>query len=128
MTLMKMLSVVSAATIVACGAGQAFARDARWDAIAVSDARGLAGGDAGYGVGQGQTQEDANAGAMHECKSHGNTSCKLVLTYPMCGAYASSRDHAGIGTGGSASAASKAALDGCKSENCKVVIADCVNQ
>ena len=128
MKFVKLLSAVAALTIVSCGAGQAFARDARFDAIAVSDARGLAGGDAGYGVGQGHTEDEARAGAMEECKKHGNTDCKLVLTYPACGAYASSRDHAGTGTGDSKAAAAHNALGGCGRDTCKVVVTDCVNQ
>jgi hypothetical protein len=128
MKLVKMLSAVAVLTIVGCGAGSAFARDARFDAIAVSDERGLAGGDAGYGVGQGHTQQEANAGAMQECRSHGNTNCKLVLTYPLCGAYASSRDHAGTGTGDSKGAAARNALGGCGRDTCKVVVSDCVNE
>ena len=127
MNIIKLLSVVSAATVVACGASQAFARDAVYDSIAVSDARGVAGGDAGYGVGQGDSQAESNEGAMHECTSHHNTNCKLVLTYQVCGAYASSANHAGTGLGDSAVEASKNALDACAHDSCKVVIADCVN-
>jgi hypothetical protein len=128
MKLLKLLGAVAALTIVSCSAGQALARDARFDAIAVSDARGVAGGDAGYGVGQGHTEEEARAGAMEECRKHGNTDCKLVLTYPMCGAYASSRDHAGTGTGDSKGGAARHALEGCGRDACKVVVTDCVNE
>jgi len=127
MRLIKLLGVVSAASVVAFGASQAFARDAVYDSIAVSDARGVAGGDAGYGVGQGDSQAESNEGAMHECTSHHNTNCKLVLTYEICGAYASSANHAGTGTGRSAVEASKNALDACAHDSCKVVVADCVN-
>jgi hypothetical protein len=122
------LSAVSALSIVACGAGQAFARDARFDAIAVSDARGVAAGEAGYGVGQGDTEDQADIGAMHACKTHHNTNCKLLLTYRMCGAYASSANHAGTGTGETAQIARGGALDSCGRATCKVVVADCVNQ
>ena len=127
MNSIKLLSVVTLATIVAFGASQAFARDAQYDSIAVSDARGVAAGDAGYGVGQGDSQAESNEGAMHECTSHHNTNCKLVLTYEICGAYASSANHAGTGTGRSAVEASKNALDACAHDSCKVVVADCVN-
>ena len=127
MRLMKLFGAVSAASLVAFGASQAFARDAQYDSIAVSDARGVSGGDAGYGVGQGNSQADANEGAMHECKSHKNPDCKLVLTYGMCGAYASSTNHAGTGMGRTAVEAAKNALDACAHDNCKVVVSDCVN-
>jgi hypothetical protein len=127
MRLIKLLGVVSVASFVALGASQAFARDYVYDSIAVSDARGVAGGDAGYGVGQGNSQAEANDGAMHECVSHHNANCKLVLTYGACGAYASSTNHAGTGTGSSAVEASKNALDACAHDSCKVVVADCVN-
>ena len=51
-----------------------------------------------------------------------------MLTYEICGAYASSANHAGTGTGRSAVEASKNALDACAHDTCKVVVADCVNQ
>jgi hypothetical protein len=127
MRLIKLFGVVSVASIVDFGASQTFGRDAQYDSIAISDARGVAGGDAGYGVGQGDSQADANEGAMHECRTHGNANCKLVLTYGMCGAYASSMNHAGTGMGRTAVEASKNALDACAHDNCKVVVADCVN-
>jgi hypothetical protein len=127
MKLLQLFGVVSVASLVAFGASQAVARDAVYDSIAVSDARGVAGGDAGYGVGQGDSQADSNEGAMHECKTHHNPNCKLVLTYDMCGAYASSANHAGTGMGRTAVEASKNALDACGHDSCKVVVADCVN-
>jgi len=104
--------------------GGAFA--ASYDAIAVHDEQGLKGGDAGYGVGEGKTANAANDMAMKNCRTSGNGKCELAVTYQQCGAYASSREHSGTGTGETKDAAKSAALGQCGSGGCKIVVSDCV--
>ena len=99
---------------------------AGWDSIAVDDDTSTGGGDAGYGVGTGDSKGVAESEALKSCKSEGNTACKVAVSYQVCGAYSSSTNHAGIGTGASKAAASAAAQKGCGEGSCKVVVADCV--
>jgi hypothetical protein len=101
---------------------------AGWDSIAVDDDTGTHGGDAGYGVGQGNGRGSAEFQAMKACKDEGNSNCKIAVSYQTCGAYASSTHHAGIGTGASKDAAANAALNGCGRGACKVVVSDCVGE
>lgn len=95
-------------------------------AIAVDDDADTAGGDAGYGLVTGEdTPEDAAKAAMKQCKSSGNSSCKVVLRFDGCGAYASSKKVYGVGTGKTEAEAQKNALDECGNKSCKVVVSDC---
>jgi hypothetical protein len=94
-------------------------------AIAVDDDVATGAGDAGYGVGAGETREEAGAAALEACKKSGNDSCQIVVRYDKCGAYASSHKHAGIGWGNSADVARTKAMQDCGNDSCKVVVADC---
>ncbi len=100
---------------------------AAWDSIAVDDDMQTHGGDAGYGVGTGDSRGAAEADALKNCKSEGNGACKIAVSYKdMCGAYASTRKYAGHGTGPTKAAASSAAISACGDGACKIVIAECV--
>jgi hypothetical protein len=102
-----------------------------WDSIAVDDSEGTKGGKGGYGVGQGDTKAAAESAALSECRSAGNGSCSVEMSYQglgMCGAYASSKKYYGHGTGPSQSAAAQAALNDCNDSSCKVLVTDCVGQ
>lgn len=94
-------------------------------AIAVDDDVATGAGDAGYGVGSGDTRDEAGAAALKACKKSGNDSCQIVVRYDKCGAYASSKKHAGIGWGNSEDVARTKAMSDCGNDNCKVVVADC---
>ncbi len=126
MTPLKIFRAVFIAALLLCGSGHAFATG--YDAIAVDDEPGLKGGQAGYGVGEGTTAEDANAMALKNCKSSGNGKCTLALTYQRCGAYASSREHSGSAMGATESEARSAAKEQCGVGACRVVVADCVGK
>lgn len=102
---------------------------AKWDSIAVDDSPGVAAGDAGYGVGTGDTRAEAQHQAKLSCKSEGNDGCTIEVTYEdVCGAYASSRKFAGHGIGQTKVDARKAALDACGDDACKVLVVDCVER
>lgn len=93
-------------------------------AIAVDDEAGDSAGTAGYGVGGGDSDAEANKNALQFCRESGNKNCKVVLTYAKCGAYASSKNEYGTGEGATEAAATKAAMEAC-GKNCKLVVADC---
>lgn len=122
---MLMVGLLSVAAVLAFGHFKPVYA-ASVDAIAVDDDTGTSGGDAGWGTGEGDTAKEAQEMAMHNCTKNGNKNCQVVLTYEHCGAYASSRKHAGIGTGPSKDVAKAKAMEGCGNDNCKVVVADCV--
>ena len=93
-------------------------------AIAVDDEAGDSAGSAGYGVGGGESAAEANKEALKNCRESGNKSCKIVLTYAKCGAYASSKNEFGTGEGATEAAASAAAMEAC-GKGCKLVVSDC---
>ena len=101
--------------------GNAFAEGA----IAVNDTEGSKPSDAGYGIGYGDTRQTAESAAMKKCKDAGNDSCKVVVWYKKCGAYASSNDKYGIGYGTSESTAKSTAMEQCGSNACRIVASDC---
>jgi hypothetical protein len=92
-------------------------------AIAVDDQAGDT--DAGYGLAVGaDTREEAAKQALQYCKEEGNTSCKVVVRFDKCGAYASSKDFYGVGWGNSKQAAIDMAKEKC-GDHCKVIVSDC---
>ena len=95
-------------------------------AIAVDDEEGMKAGDVGYATATGySTREAAGKAALQSCKDEGNSSCKVVVRFDTCGAYAGSSDYFGIGWGKSEEVATRAALDQCGSKSCKIVVSDC---
>jgi hypothetical protein len=94
-------------------------------AIAVDDQPGQKPSDAGYGIGFGDSKESAQKAALAKCNSEGNTSCKVVVWFDKCGAYASSNEKYGIGWGDSEDDAKGKALEQCGNAHCRVVASDC---
>jgi hypothetical protein len=94
-------------------------------AIAVDDDADTKPGQAGYGIGSGDSREEAAAAAIVQCKKSGNDSCKIVVRYDQCGAYASSNAKFGIGWGKSEATAKSKAMDDCGNDSCKIVVSDC---
>ncbi len=93
-------------------------------AIAVDDEEGET--DPGYGVVTGAaTRDEAGRDALAECRKQGNKSCKVVVRFDKCGAYASSRKNAGIGFGGTLNLAKAKALEDCGANACKIIVAEC---
>ncbi len=97
-----------------------------YGAIAVDDAEGDRAIDAGYGYGTGDTEAEAKTDALRECKKVGNDDCQVVVTYKLCGAYASSKKYQGVGKGETEASAKKAALEEC-GDDCRVVASECDN-
>ena len=117
---MNIRSLALAAALVV-NSGFAFAEGA----IAVDDQAGSKPGDAGYGVGYGDTKESAQAAALKKCTDMGNDQCKVVVWYKKCGAYASSAEKFGIGYADTEESAKSMALAQCSVSSCRVVASDC---
>lgn len=93
-------------------------------AIAVDDQEGEK--EPGYGYVTGMDSEkEAKAEALKECKKQGNDDCKVVVWFKHCGAYAVSRKYSGIGYGDTKKVAEARAIDDCGNDACKVVVSDC---
>ncbi|WP_378947684.1 DUF4189 domain-containing protein [Mesorhizobium sp. ANAO-SY3R2] len=92
-------------------------------AIAVNDGQGVAAEEAGYGVGWGSTQKEAEKNALKTCKAAGNDSCEVAVWFEQCGAYAGDRVNYGIGFGETKKVAESKALEDCP--NCKIIVSDC---
>lgn len=93
-------------------------------AIAVDDEAGTKADEVGYGIGYGDTQDEAAGEAAGACISAGNTNCTIVSVFRGCGAYAASPTHFGVGQGDTPEAAINDALDQC-GDGCRVVVSDC---
>jgi hypothetical protein len=78
-----------------------------------------------YGLGGGDTEEEANANALKFCTEAGGKSCKMAVTYPACGAYAASKKGGGWGKNTTKKTAEAAAISGCNDDSCKIVVSDC---
>lgn len=93
-------------------------------AIAVDDAVGEK--EPGYGLVVGfPDKASAKAAALLKCKAMGNEDCKVEVWFENCGAYASSKNHSGIGYGSTLQKAETKALQECGSENCKIQVSEC---
>jgi Domain of unknown function (DUF4189) len=118
---MQLKPFVLAAFVAVAPLGSAWAEGA----IAVDDQAGNKPSDAGYGIGFGDTKEAAQAAALRICRSAGNDSCKIVVWFQNCGAYASSAEKYGIGWGESEEVAKSKALETCGNANCRIVASEC---
>ena len=100
------------------------ADDAKWGAIAVDKA--VAEREPYYGVGGGDTEQDASDAAMGFCRQAGGADCQAVVTYELCGALAVSGDgKGGWGKSDSKDGAEKQAMTACADGKCRVVVSDC---
>jgi hypothetical protein len=116
------IRAVVAAALVAAGSTGASA----WGAIAVDDDYGDDPSNSGYAlVTSAASRAEAAAEAMADCQAAGNSSCRVVLTFPRCGAYAASAQNYGIGTGNTVRQAEQRALSDCDGPGCRILVADC---
>lgn len=116
---MRMFIRVAAAAL-AMQAGAAFA----FGAIAVDDNEGSRASEVGYGVGFGDSRREAEREALRQCRASGNRDCRVAVWFETCGAYASSRRHAGIGWGRTLDVARDRALEEC-GDRCRIIVSDC---
>ena len=118
--------IVVVSAMMLSGPTLAFASS--YDSIAVDGDAGTKAGNAGYGVGEGDSSDEAKRDAMKNCKSSGNHHCEVEVTYRQCGAYASSREHSGNGIGSTEGEAKRNAMSECGNSSCKIVVSDCVGK
>lgn len=119
MTRMKLFRILLAVASALC-LSTAFAVGA----IAVDDEEGE--DEPGYGFSSGHDDKaEASKAALKECRKAGNKSCKVVVWFETCGAYAASKKYYGVGWGSNAAKASQMALDKCGNKACKIKIAEC---
>ena len=121
MHLRKIILAASAALAFATVAAPAWAGS--WGAIAVDLT--VIEKDPWYGVGGGDSEQEATDNAIKFCKEAGGTTCKVAVTYNQCGAYAASKSHGGWGKAPDKAGAEAQAISGCSNEHCKVVVSDC---
>jgi len=113
------ITALTLSLLVAASATTALA----FGSIAVNDEQGMSAEEAGYGLGWGASEKEAEANAINECKSADNDDCKIALTFEQCGAYVGDRVNYGTGKGTSKKDAETQALESCP--NCKVVVSEC---
>ncbi|HEX2552434.1 MAG TPA: DUF4189 domain-containing protein [Microvirga sp.] len=92
-------------------------------AIAVDSEQGQRAGDEGYGIGWGNTRAAASADALRACRRAGNESCRVLVWFETCGAYAANRSTYGVGWGRTQEDAEEMALEKCG--RCRIVLSEC---
>ena len=117
----------SRAILVAAGLVLGVAPAFAVGAIAVSNPGGLRADQIGYGVGHGESRDEAQRHAFKKCSRVGNTDCSVAVWYDTCGAYAASRDRYGYGYGSNERIARSEALSHCANDHCAIVVSDCVD-
>jgi hypothetical protein len=96
------------------------AANLNWGALAID----VADSEPSYGIGGGDSESKASDNAMHFCRRAGGKSCKVVVSYNQCAAYAASRRNAASGKGATQKEAEAQALQACN-DRCRIVISDC---
>ena len=118
------LSIFAALMLGIAIATPASAETYKWGAIAVDTEK--AEKAPAWGVGGGDTEQDATDAAMKLCKDEGGAVCKAAVTYEQCGALAvDGKGAAGWGKSPTKGGAEKQAIDGCGADSCSVVTSDC---
>ena len=104
----------------------AYGAEYKWGAISL-DTTDL-NPDGGYGIGGGDTEQEAKDNSLKFCAEDGAKGCAVVTTYNKCGSVAVKKSGKGgaWGIGDTKDGASARALTQCGGEeSCKVVVTDC---
>lgn len=98
-----------------------------WESIAIDTANHTK--NTAFGIGSGDTREEAEKYAQQFCVHTGNgTNCNVVMTYQQCGAFAISEKNQGTGMGITKKIAEEQALASCRDADCAIVASDCNSQ
>lgn len=83
--------------------------------------------DSAYGIGGGNSKDEAEKNAQKFCAEAGGEKCTIVMSYQQCGAYALSKEHQGAGVGSATTkkAAEDIAKGECKEDDCQIIASDC---
>ncbi|MDR3442056.1 MAG: DUF4189 domain-containing protein [Legionella sp.] len=98
-------------------------KDSSWGALAVDEKS--KGEEVAYGIGGGYSKEEAEKNALKYCAESEGAECGVALTYKECGAFASTKDHQGVGIGATKKIAEDAAKSACHDSNCAIIVSDC---
>jgi len=124
---MKMSKITgSFALAMSVISASAYGADYKWGAIAL-DTADLS-PDGGYGIGGGDSEQEAKDYALKFCATDGAKGCAIVTTYQKCGSVAVKKAGQGgaWGIGDTKDGATARALTQCGGEDtCKVVVTDC---
>jgi Domain of unknown function (DUF4189) len=122
---MKTKHAALATLFILAAMPSALADDSKWGVIALDTEK--AEREPYYGVGGGDTEQEATDAAMGFCKEAGGVDCKALVSYEQCGALAvSGTGTAGWGKDSTKLLAEAQAMKGCNDDaNCKVVVSDC---
>jgi hypothetical protein len=119
-----MLRLTLFASVLMLGTSLASA-DEKWGALSIDfPGEGHSMATAYYGVGGGDTQDEAVANAQKFCAENGKH-CQSVVSYRACAAYASDEAHGGYGADDTEKAAKDRALRACGQGDCKILVSDC---
>ena len=122
---MKLQFTAFAVLLTFAATPAAYADDSKWGVIALDTEK--AEREPYYGVGGGDTEEEALEAALGFCNEAGGVSCKALVSYEQCGALAvTGKGTAGWGKDTTKKLAEAQALSGCDdAENCRIVMSDC---
>jgi hypothetical protein len=96
----------------------------KWGAIAIDTQK--AEKEPAWGVGGGDTEQEATDFAVKFCKEQGGVVCKAEVTYEQCGALAvDGKGNVGWAKAPTKSESEQQALKGCTADDCSVVTSDC---
>jgi hypothetical protein len=121
---MKMKRPLAACLLFACSVVPTLAYAADWGAMALDAEKAEFAPH--YGVGGGETEQEATRNALKFCQQAGGKVCKVLVTYEECGALAVSgtRD-AGWGRAPTIAQAEDQAVAGCENDACIILASDC---
>ena len=115
---------LTAVAFLAALSAPALASEFKWGALALDTEKAEV--EPFYGVGGGETENEASDNALKFCMEDGAKACKVLVAYQQCGALAvSGTGDAGWGMAPTKEDAEKQSLAGCQNAECKVVVSDC---
>jgi hypothetical protein len=125
---MRLISIKAAAFLAvslgAMGLTSVSAKDEiQWGSISID--LGSSPFDPAFGIGGGDTMDQAIANAQGFCRKAGGNKCETVVSYQQCGGYAASAKSWGAGSGATNKAAEAAAMSKCNDSRCKIIVSDC---
>jgi hypothetical protein len=104
-------------------AAPAAAAETAWGAISVDLSATSV--DAAYGIGGGDTEAEAVENGQKFCAKSGGASCKSVVSYQRCGAFATNGHDGGWGKAPTKKEAEASAMHACEKGDCQLLVADC---
>ncbi len=112
--------------LAALSLGAVSARAETWGSISVDfPGEGHSMANPAYGIGGGDSKDEAIGNAQKFCAESGGKACKTAVNYQKCGAYAAAEAHGGTGFADTKKIAEANAIAGCAQDACKIIVSDC---